>query len=42
MRKYVYKELIDLFLELGLEVERNLLTTNEAAQLMVYGNIVED
>lgn len=37
-----YEEILHLIDELGAEVSSCLLTTEEAAQLMTYGNIVEE
>lgn len=36
-----YEEILRLIDELGAEVSSGLLTTEEAAQLIVYGNVVE-
>jgi len=36
------QEVLDLINGLGLEVSAGVLTSDEAAQLLAYGNIVED
>jgi len=36
------QELYDLINGLELEVAEGILTTDEAAQLLTYGNVVED
>lgn len=34
--------ILDLINLLGLEVSKSILTTDEAAQLLAYGNVIED
>ena len=36
------QEILNLIDDLGLEVSDGLLTSDEAAQLLTYGNVVED
>lgn len=36
------EEILALINELGLEVSKRLLTSDEAAQLLTYGNVVEE
>lgn len=36
------QELLNLIEDLGLEVSNGLLTSDEASQLLTYGNVVEE